>query len=260
MSLKRNLTKKTVLITGASSGLGEALAYGFAKKKCKLILIARRSDKLKEISKKINKLGSKAVCFQLDIANEQAVERSISNLLKETGFIDILILNAGIGEAQLAQNFSLKSMKKIFATNLFGNLHIMEKCLPLMQRANKGIIVGISSLASYKGMPASGIYSASKAAFSSFMQSAQIDLLATNIDLIEVDPYFIATEMTNKKLSRSNILWSTSTDAAKKIIQGIEKGKNEIAFPYLFKMFLYFFKVIPAKWWLFFWKVIKRGG
>jgi len=255
-----NFNHKKVLITGASSGLGAALALALGKKGAHLALVARRQAKLKALANQINQAGGQAQVFPCDVANYQQVQTTYRQIKNKVGDIDLAFLNAGIGSQVLTQNLSVKEAKKVINTNYFGVLHWLEPLLKQMQPQNKGIIAITSSLASYRGLPGSGSYAASKAALAALIESCQIDLLATNIKLVLVMPYFMITEMSGLDQPRNLKIWSSAEKAAHVIISGIAKGKQEIIFPWHFHLFMYFMKIIPLPVYRLFWKIIKRGG
>lgn len=251
---------KITLITGASSGLGAALAFALSQKGANVILVARRKEKLREISTEIKKSGGKAKIFSCDVNDYFAVKKTYQRIKKELGQVNIAFLNAGIGSNTFAQNMSVAEVKKIMNTNFFGVINWLEFLLKDMQIRNRGTVVVTSSLASYRGLPSSGSYSASKAALSSLIESYQIDLLATKIKLILVSPYFMITEMTGVNKKRNPFIWITAQKAAKTIIKGVEKEKVHIVFPWHFHFFMYILKIMPLSFYQLFWKIVKRGG
>lgn len=251
---------KKVLITGASSGLGAALALTLSKKGVCLVLVARRQAKLKALANQINQAGGQAKVFPCDVTNYQQVQTTYRQIKNRVGNIDLAFLNAGIGSQTLTQNLSVKETEKVMNTNYFGVVNWLEPLLREMQSHNKGIIAITSSLASYRGLPSSGSYAASKAALTALIESCQIDLLATKIKLVLIMPYFMITEMSGLDQPRNLIIWSSAQKAANVIINGIAKGKQEIIFPWHFHLFMYFMKIIPLPVYRLFWKIIRRGG
>lgn len=255
-----DFNRKKVLITGASSGLGAALALALSKKGAYLVLIARRQAKLKSLASHINQAGGQAKIFPCDVADYQQVKTTYRQLKNKVGAIDVAFLNAGIGSQTLAQNLSVKEVKSVMNTNYFGVVNWLEPLLKQMQPQNKGIIVITSSLAAYRGLPGSGSYAASKAALTTLIESCQIDLLATKIKLILIMPYFMITEMSGLDQPRNLKIWTSAQKAARVIINGIAQGKQEIIFPWHFHLFMYIMKIIPLPIYRLFWKIIRRGG
>lgn len=255
-----NFKEKIILITGASSGLGEALACNLVTEKAIVLLVARRSRKLAKICQKINKNKTKAFYFIADVTSQKQVKEVYEKIIKKFGRIDIAFLNAGIGDNSLVQNLDAGRVEKIIRVNFMGVIYWLDVLLKEMQIANKGLIVITSSLAAFKGLPGAAAYNASKAALNAFIESAQIDLLATGIKVVNLMPYFLITEMTGADTQRNPRIWTSSDKAAKLIIAKLKKGRQEIIFPRFFHLFMYFFKIIPGSWYRLFWKILRRGG
>lgn len=248
-----NFRNKKILITGASSGIGAALAIGLAKKGADLALVARREEKLRD-------LGIKAKIYVCDVSQQKQVAGVYKRIKKDFGKIDMAFLNAGVGSNNLTQNIDAKEVKKIMEVNFLGVIYWLDPLLKEMQVRNEGIIAITSSLAAYRGLPGGASYNASKAALSAFIESAQIDLLATKIKLVLILPYFMITEMSGLDKKRNLKIWTTAGKAADIIIKSVESGKQEIIFPWHFHLFMYFMKIIPLSWYRLFWKIVRRGG
>ena len=248
------------MVTGASSGIGRALCLELAKRKCRIAMIARRRERLMKLAEEIHSLGGFGLPVACDVSNRDAVSAAYKKINQELGSIFIAFLNAGIGSSVIGQNANSEEIERIIRTNFLGVVYWLDYLLPHMQKKNKGIIVATSSLASYRGLPGSGSYSASKAALTSLFESYQIDFLATNIRFVIVTPYFVATEMTGVSDVDKRRLWHSSEEAARKIITGVEKGKYHIAFPLSFRLFMYFMRVLPLSVYRSFWKMAKREG
>ncbi len=255
-----DFNRKKILITGASSGLGAALALALGEKGAHLALVARSQKRLKHLANQINKAGGHAKVFPCDVSNYQRVQTTYRQIKNKVGNIDLAFLNAGIGSQTLTQNLLVKEAEKVINTNYFGVVNWLEPLLKQMQLQNKGIIAITSSLASYRGLPGSGSYAASKAALTALIESCQIDLLATNIKLVLILPYFMITEMSGLNTPRNLKIWFSAKKAAHFIISGIAKGKQEIIFPWHFHIFMYFMKIMPLSVYRLVWKIIRRGG
>lgn len=166
---------KVVFLTGASSGIGEALAIDLAKKGAILGLLARRDDLLKQLAEKCESVGGKARVFACDVTDEKGVADAAENLRKEFGKIDILICNAGVGGPKHAKDLVNAEVKKIFDINFMGAVHAVTAVLPQMIEQGSGQLVAISSLAGFRGLPFSASYSASKGAMTNFFESLRLD-------------------------------------------------------------------------------------
>ncbi|MDP2939649.1 MAG: SDR family NAD(P)-dependent oxidoreductase [Candidatus Omnitrophota bacterium] len=259
MYTKDYFKDKNIIITGASSGIGEALVEEFSKLDCRnIILLARRKEKLEAI---VNKIGKSNIKFYIcDVTIKEKVNELYQKICSEVGDIDIAFLNAGIKDTSIVQNINSKQIEDIFKTNFFGVVYWLESLLVDMQKENRGTIVVTSSLAAFRGLPGNGPYAASKAAISALIESYQIDLMATNIKLILVSPYFVMTEMTDVEEKQNTLIWLTAQKAAQKIIDGVKKGKPHIVFPWYFHLFMYILRGMPSSLYCLFWRLLKREG
>lgn len=199
----KRLSGKTILVTGASSGIGKSCAEEFARtspESLRLILTARRIDALESIASDINKTISAKVkihCVQLDISKTNNISAFISELPAEFKDIDVLVNNAGMvrGVAQ-APDIDPKDIDLMFATNVTGLIAMTQAILPIMKKkgdSGAGDIINIGSIAGREGYPGGSIYCATKAAVRTFTDALRRELIATRIRVIEVDPGQVET-------------------------------------------------------------------
>ena len=168
---------KVILITGASSGIGEALAVEFAKHGAILGLLARREKSLREITLKIEKTGGTVSYFPCDVTEKEKVFDAAESLRNEFGKIDIMIANAGIaGNNKKTRLLQPDAVKKVIDVNLIGAVNSVSAVLPQMLKEGSGQLVAISSLAGFRGLPKSAAYSASKAGMTAFFESVRLDV------------------------------------------------------------------------------------
>ena len=173
---------KVVFLTGASSGIGEALALEMAKRGAILGLLARRESLLRDLSAKCERLGTAAREFPCDITDEYSVRDAAQMLRKEFGKIDILIANAGIGGgAKHAKDLKPQDFRRVIDTNLVGAVNSVAAVLPDMVERGEGQIVAVSSLAGFRGLPKSAAYSASKAGMTAFFESVRLDVQKSGV-------------------------------------------------------------------------------
>ena len=219
-----------ILITGASSGIGKALADLYAGQTCNLFLTARRVELIeKNIAELVNPSANIKIIYN-DVSSKKSVAEAYSEVIEACDGIDIAILNAGHGEMLTPETFNSEAAERTFGANTFGIIYWVENILPKMLKKKNGVIVGISSLADRKGLSGSGLYSASKAAASMFLQGLRLDVKNSGIKVITVKPGFVRTEMTDKNNFKMPFLLEPD-EAAKIIKAGIEKGKSHINFP-----------------------------
>jgi len=239
------LDGKTVLITGASSGIGRELAVQLAKKHCRLVLVARRKGMLQELLQSLPGQANHRF-FVCDVAKREQVKAVCERLQGDGICIDIMILNAGVSRYFLVKNFSVEDFSYTFAVNFFGVLYFIEQLLPAMLHRNAGTIAVVSSLTGYRGMPKAASYAASKAALSNFIESLRIDLWKTGIKCVLISPGFVKSEMTGDSSSPKPFFMDTDK-AVQRIISGLEKEKTEIHFPRRLSWLAKLSKLLPDK-------------
>ena len=222
---------KVVLITGASSGIGRALAIELARRGAAVGLLARREDLLREVAEEIETQGGKAIALPADVTDAGAVRAAVGALRNEFGPIDLLIANAGVGATIAADKLESEGSSKVFSVNVIGAVNSVTAVIPQMIERGCGQLAVISSLAAYRGLPKSAAYCASKAAVSALFESLRLDLQPQGIDVTIVHPGFIKTPLTAGREAKLPFLLEVD-DAANKIIRAIEKRKKSYAFPW----------------------------
>lgn len=239
---------KVVFLTGASSGIGEALAIDIAKKGAILGLLARREDLLKQLAEKCESVGGKARVFACDVTDEKGVAEAAENLRNEFGKIDILICNAGVGGPKHAKDLVNSEVKKIFDINFMGAVHSVTAVLPKMIEQGSGQLVAISSLAGFRGLPYSASYSASKGAMTNFFESLRLDLIGSGVDVTIIQPGFIKTPLTSGRENKMPFIMELD-DAIPYFVKAIEKKKRFSAFPWQLATFVRLGRIFPG--WLY---------
>lgn len=201
--MSQRLEGKTVLVTGASSGIGKSVATEFARtspNSLKIILTARRVDKLEEVAAQIeNEIshGVKVLSVRLDVSNPEEVRRFHGELPDDFKDIDILVNNAGLVKGTAAAPDILpQDIDVMFSTNVTGLINMTQAILPIMKRRGEsgaGDIINIGSIAGREGYPGGSIYCATKAAVRTFTDALRRELIASRIRIIEVDPGQVQT-------------------------------------------------------------------
>ena len=169
-----NFKNKVIFLTGASSGIGEALAVELARQGATLGLLARREELLQDLVARCEAAGGTARIFPVNVTDSEAIHSTAEQLRKEFGHIDILIANAGIGgNDEATRTYEPKAVKAIIDVNLLGAANAIHAVVPAMLERGSGQLVAISSLAGFRGLPKSAAYSASKAGMTAFFESVR---------------------------------------------------------------------------------------
>ncbi len=228
---------KVVVITGAGSGIGKALAYEYASRGSKVVLGARTAENLKAVSGDIKANGGEAVYCVTDVSNENDCKNLILTAVENFGGIDVLINNAGISMRALFADLELDVLKKLMDVNFWGTVYCTKHALPYLLKS-KGSVVGVSSIAGLKGLPARTGYSASKFAMNGFMETLRIENLKTGLHVLMAFPGFTTSNIRNTALSADGSMQGESPrdegkmmsaeEVATHIYKAVLKRKNRI--------------------------------
>ena len=240
-----DLKNRTIWITGASSGIGNTLALMLAERGNKVIASGRDELRLRELKRQY---PNSIEILLADISCEESVPAMSRGLRETCDFIDTVILNAGTCEYIDVSRFDSRTIEKVFQVNLVGAARCIEASLPLLVNSSrKPHIVGIASAAALTGLPRAEAYGASKAALVSMLESLALDLDPKNIDVSIVYPGFVDTPLTKKNdFSMPFILGPEQ--AAQYIVQGIEKRRSSITFPWPLIWGLKLMAALPSNW------------
>jgi len=241
MSRKR---KTTVFITGASRGIGRALALEYTKRDCEVFLFARNRTALEELTQYIKESGGCAYFYAGDVTVKNDVANAVEEAVTQMGNIDIAFLNAGISAEMPFSEFNADIFTNVFNVNLIGNLYCFEYIIPVMKRQGAGKIVGISSIASFRPVPGSSPYTSSKIAFDYLLESARYELESFGIKVITVRFGFIRTDIVAKADYPLPFLMEAE-DCARKVADGVDAGKRKVQFPLPMVLLTKFLKILP---------------
>ncbi len=235
----------SILITGASSGIGRRLACDLSQKGINLCLLGRNTEKLKSIQKKCEEMGATAQAYSVDITDANKVSKIILEFDKEHP-LDLVIANAGIGTGQSAsQNDGVANSTAIIQTNILGIHNTLDPLIPLMKERQKGQIAIMSSLAGYRGFSKYYVYSATKAYARVYGQGLRLDLKKSNIKVSTITPGFVKTDLTDHNTFKMPQLM-TVEQASSIIIRGLKRNKSIIAFPRFFNLMTRFIATLPT--------------
>ena len=234
---------KNIIITGASSGIGAALAKQYAASGVRLGLIGRNEARLQEIAKNATAQGAIVETAIIDVCDKEKMSEWLTKF-DSANPIDILIANAGISAGAGGLQETHEKMREIFAINLDGVLNTILPVIPLMQARKSGQIALMSSLAGIRGMPSCPAYSASKGAVRFLGEGLRGELKDYNIKLSVICPGYIKTPMTDVNKFPMPFIMSAEK-SAKIIIAGLEKNKSRIAFPLALYLPLWLMSCLP---------------
>ncbi|PTQ91222.1 SDR family oxidoreductase [Agitococcus lubricus] len=221
---------KNVIITGASSGIGAALAQAFASKGYALGLAARRVDKLEELARQLEDTYSTRVAVtELDVQDDTQVAPAFSRLAQELGQIDIVVANAGITGVRRSGNGNLALDKAILQTNLVGAIATLDAATKIFVAQGHGHLVGISSFSAFSPIPGSAAYSASKAALTNYMNAMRMELATKKIQVTVIHPGFIKTDIAPHMEKYPFVV--EADVAAQQMVRAIEQKKANVIVP-----------------------------
>jgi len=237
---------KNIWITGASSGIGRALAIKFSKENWKVAVSARRKELLDELAQNEN-ISS----FPLDVTDENKVKETFTSVLDKYHNIDLCIFCSGAYDPKLEQEINKKQIRKIMEVNFFGVLNCIKSVENYLKSRKAGHISIVSSIAAYRGLPNSSGYGPSKAALTNLAESLYFDFKKYNVRISLISPGFIKTPLTDKNVFPMPFIKSPEF-AAEKIFNGLTKSKAfEIHFPKALTLFLKLLRILPYKLYLF---------
>ncbi len=239
--------RKNIVITGASSGIGSALALRLAAADVHLILLARRTDKLEEVAEKCISKQASVSTHSIDVTDYSNLQILLEKIDDENP-VDLIICNAGVTNI-IGKQWQIEDWQtvcKVIDTNLYGVLASVQPLVPRMQQRKQGHIAIISSLAAFYGMPITPAYCASKSGIKAYGESLRGGLKPYGVNISMVYPGFVESDVSDKFSAKKPFMMSAEK-AADIIIRGIEKNKPSISFPFPLNFGTWFLGVLPAR-------------
>ena len=231
-----------IWVTGASSGIGAALARELEERGAHVAISARRKDKLDEVS------AGRMHVETLDVTDRDAAVAAGESIRTALGGLNAVVLNAGAWDQVKIEQWDSAVFRKHFDVNLMGTVHCIEAVLPSMLEAKAGLIVGIASVAGYRGLPNSEAYGTTKAAQINLLESMRVDLRRRGLQVQTVCPGFVKTEMTERNTFPMPFIIEAE-DAARRIADGIAKEKAEVVFPLPMMLMMKAARFVPVAPW-----------
>lgn len=233
-----------VWLTGASSGIGEALVGPLAERGARLAISARRGDRLDAIAADARRRGAEVRVYPLDVTDRGAVGRTVAAIEADLGGIDLAILNAGGHSPAAPVRFDGQQAVDTMTVNYFGVVYGIEAIVPGMLARGRGYIAAVASVSGYRALPAAGAYGASKAAVIHLLNSIRFDLEPHGIRITVINPGFIKTPLTDRNRFPMPFLMPVD-EAAVRIVKGLERERKEIHFPKPLSWTLKLLRVLP---------------
>lgn len=219
------------VVTGASSGLGKALARLAAARGARVGLVARRESLLQEAVAAIAAAGGTAACAVADVSDRRQVAEAVRRLEERLGPCDVAIANAGLYRLTDGAAFDADRAERVIATNVIGVTNLLGAVLPGMVARRRGHVCGISSIGSFLPLRGSGAYGGSKAAVNALLRGVRLDVEPHGVVVTIVQPGFIDTAMITEEERRHTRGLLTAEEAGRRILEAIERGRREAAFP-----------------------------
>jgi short-subunit dehydrogenase len=251
----QGLKDKVVIITGATSGIGEACAMVFGLNGAKIVITGRNQQKLDHTLAQLISQNIDAFAILADAAKEADILQMAEKTISHFGKIDILINNAGISMRALFQDLDLDVFKQVMDTNFYGTVYATKYCLPEILK-NKGSIVGISSINGFRGTPARTAYSASKYAMNGFLEALRTEVMNKGVHILVASPGFTASNIRNGALTahgksqgespRDESKMMSPDSVAKAILKSTLKRKRDLILTTQGKMAVFLNKWLPS--------------
>jgi len=236
---------KVVIVTGGTSGIGKALAFEFGKHGSRIVITGRRQEALDETKAELDKANIQNLAIQSDVSKKSDCEAVVKKTLESYGQIDILINNAGISMRASFEELELEVIEQVMDINFYGAVNATKYCLPEIIR-NKGSIIGISSIAGYRGLPGRTGYSASKFALQGFLEAIRAELVHRDVHVLIAAPSFTASNIrktaltadgkTQEESPRKEEKMMTAEQVASQIYVATKKRKRVLVFTFKGKL------------------------
>lgn len=244
--MERFWRDKVVVITGASSGIGRDLALLLAGWGSKLVLVARRAELLEEVRAGCEAAGAEALAIPADVTDEAAMVAVRDRVLDRFGFADVVVANAGVGGLNPGTAFDLAIHRRFVEINVMGLANTLVPFIPSMLEKGRGHLVGVSSLAAFRGLPNAASYSSTKAQQAVFLESLRVDLRPRGIHVTCVHPGFVKTPMTAHDDFRMPFMVDVRK-SSRIIARAIAKGQAVLLYPWQMRVVTWLNRSLPAR-------------
>jgi short-subunit dehydrogenase len=230
---QRSIAGLRGILTGASSGIGAALARELVGRGCRLVLVARRREQLDELAGQLQSAPGQVVALVGDVTDPAVRSSALDTAQERFGGLDLLVNNAGIGALGRFAEAPAERLRQIMEVNFFAAAELTRAAIPLLKSAHTPIVVNVGSILGHRGIPRSSEYCASKFALRGWSESLRAELAPCGIDLLLVSPGTTRTEFFDHALARESVPWEnqagvTPEFVAQRTVWAIERGRHEV--------------------------------
>jgi short-subunit dehydrogenase len=258
-----HLSGKVVVITGASMGIGEAIAKIFADGGASVVLLSRDAERAEAARGRIGH-SERTLALACDVRNREEIDRVVGLTLHHFKCIDVWINNAGHGILDSAANVDMAAVRETFETNFFGTVEAMQAVIPVMKQQGSGAIINVSSVAGHVPLPFHAIYSATKFAMNAVGKGSRIELKSSGINVLTVCPGYVRTDFganalkgkEQKQVRPARIRGITAERVAKALLRGYVKQKREVIVPWTMIPVIKIYQLFPG---LVEWSMLKMA-
>ena len=247
------IASKVVVVTGASMGIGEAIAKAFVDQGAKVVLLSRDTGRAEAARSRTGHIES-TLALSCDVRHREEIDRVISLTLHHLGRIDVWVNNAGHGLIDSVAHMDPAALRDMFETNFFGAISAMQAVLPLMKEQNSGTVINVSSVAGHIPLPYSAGYSATKFALNAMGKAARIELRNRNVNVLTVCPGYVRTDFSTnairgrelKRVRPGTVRGITAERVARATVQGYLKQKREVIVPWTMHPVVKIYQLFPG--------------
>jgi short-subunit dehydrogenase len=246
------MDEKVVAITGASMGIGEAIAKVFADKGANVVLLSRDANRAEAARARIGHSG-RTLALACDVRNRDEVDRALTHILQHFSRIDVWVNNAGVGIRDTVADMQESALRELFETNFFGTIHCTQAVVPVLRKTGGGSIINISSVAGHLPVPFMALYSASKFAMNAIGKGARLELKRDHINVLTVCPGYVATEfgahvVANRQgnVRPASVRGISAERVAQATYRGYRAGKREVIVPWTMVPAIKLYQLFPG--------------
>jgi short-subunit dehydrogenase len=252
-SPEMEIAGKVVVVTGASMGIGEAIAKAFVDQGASVVFLSRDASRAEAARSRVGQLD-RTLALACDVRNRQGIDRAIHRTVEQLGRIDVWVNNAGHGLIDSVAGMDMAACKDLFDTNLFGTIAAMQAVVPVMKQQGSGTIINISSVAGHVPLPYSAAYSGSKFAMNAMGKAARIELRKSNINVLTVCPGYVQTQFSEnavrgqerKKVRPASIRGISAERVARATLAGYRSRKREVIVPWTMIPVVKLYQLFPG--------------